>query len=159
MTDFLEVSSEEFKSEIELLQSLWKQPIRRSTKLIVPEVTFDLTDGCLNNESWLFKVPYAFRDQLDIKFEQRIKDKKPYMVWTQGPILNFRLGDTFNSADGLYALQVESVSPMEWDSNLREMSLGSVIFKKYSIDGAKHNLKETLNLNQMEFLDLLINGF
>jgi hypothetical protein len=158
MSDGLEIDSELLKTEQELLKSLWKHPIRRSTELIVPDITYDLNKGSLNNESWYFKVPYAFRDHLDIKYEQRIKDKMAHMVWTQGPILNFRLGDVFHSADGNYSLQVESASPMEWDSDLEEMIPGYVMFKKYTVEGSKHFLKETVNLNQMEFLDLLING-
>ena len=152
MTDFQPLS------EMELLQSMWKQPIRRVTELIVPRVTFDLMDGSLNNKSWFFRVPYAFRDALDIKYEQRIKEKMPYMLWTQGPLLSFSSGDTFKSADGLSALQIDEGTPMAWDTENGVMSLGSVLFKCFSIEDFRYSLKETKNLNQMDFLDLLING-
>ena len=62
--------------ELEYLKSLWSRKIKRKTKLIVPEVKYQNLKGSLNNENWKFKVPYAFREALDIKFEQRMKDKK-----------------------------------------------------------------------------------
>ena len=53
--------------ELDYLKSLWSCKIKRKTKLIVPEVTYKDLKGFLNNENWKFKVPYAFREALDIK--------------------------------------------------------------------------------------------
>ena len=79
--------------ELELLKSMWAHKVKRNTKLIVSEVTYDQGKGHLNNDHWHFQVPYAFLDALDLKYEQRMKNKKPYMVWTQGPLLRFKDGD------------------------------------------------------------------
>ena len=61
--------------ELELLKSMWAHKVKRNTKLIVSEVTYDQGKGHLNNDHWHFQVPYAFRDALDLKYEQRMKIK------------------------------------------------------------------------------------
>ena len=98
---------------IEHLESMWASKISRKTPTI-PEVSYDteLSVGSLNNDDWFFKVPYAFREALDLKFEERKKNKKGYMVWTQGPILSFKNGDFFTAKNGSTALQVQFADPM-----------------------------------------------
>ena len=44
---------------------------------------------------WAFILPKAFSSALDISLETRMKNKKPYDVWTQGENFSFKEGDTF----------------------------------------------------------------
>ncbi|WP_444891798.1 hypothetical protein ACJJIE_00095 (plasmid) [Microbulbifer sp. TRSA001] len=144
--------------EIKLLESMWKARSSRKTTLIVPEVKCDKLNRSLSNEHWAFHVPYAFRDALDIRYDQRIKDKKKYMVWTQGPILKFKEGDTLRSKDGKTSVQVNSANQMGWDTEKNEMYPGVVIYKKHNVvDGVYTKAGDYLTC-QMEFLKLLIYG-
>lgn len=144
---------------IEHLESMWASKISRKTPTI-PEVSYDteLSVGSLNNDDWFFKVPYAFREALDLKFEERKKNKKGYMVWTQGPILSFKNGDFFTAKNGSTALQVQFADPMGWDSTKNEMYLGSVVFKEFSVSGNKFTELNQHSSSQMEFLKILISG-
>lgn len=105
--------------ELQHLRSLWKKAnkietgkpyckVSRATTLIVLEVTYypKEMDGSLNNTNWAYGVPYAFRDALDMEFEQRKKNKKAYMIWTQGPLINFKEGDIIHSQCGKKSVQV-----------------------------------------------------
>ena len=140
---------------LEHLRSMWAEKTKRSTKLIVPSVTHGDPEGSLNNDSWAFKVPYAFRDALDIKYEERRRDKTPYMVWTQGPCLRFKEGDLVHSKDGSRVVQVRYASPMGWDVANNEMYQGSVDYVEY--DGSYTKIGQR-GCSQMEFLELLIRG-
>ena len=144
--------------EIDNLMSMWSQKVKRSTKLIIPEVTIKKLSGSLNNDNWVFEVPYAFREALDIKYEERRKDKKPYMVWTQGPIINFKHGDSLTSVKESVCLQVMHANQMGWDSVKREMYQGSVIYDKYEIMNKKYTKIGEGHCSQMEFLKILIYG-
>lgn len=141
------------------LESMWAPKAKRTDKTI-PMIKYntELNIGFLSNDDWFFKVPYAFREALDLKFEERKRNKKSYMVWTQGPILRFKDGDTFYSKNESLALQVQFANPMGWDSSLNEMYLGSVIFKEFKVEG--NNLIEIkqYSCNQMNFLNFLVNG-
>lgn len=143
-------------NDIEHLKSLWAQKIKRSTTLIVPGVTYENNAGSLNNQKWFFVVGYAFRDALDIKYEQRMKNKKPYMVWTQGPIISFKEGDVFHSANSKVILQIKFANPMGWDSTINDMYLGSVTYLEHH---QEINLEQSDKMcNQMQFLELLMYG-
>lgn len=148
---------------LKYLKSMW--PIDGKTKIkrelaALPSVYYNsvLNQGTLNNENWYFSVPYAFRDALDIKYEQRVKDKKAYMVWTQGPILKFKMGDNFPAKNNNVTLQVQFGDQMGWDRDKNEMYLGSVVFDLFELVNKKHIHKQRYQCNQMEFLELLING-
>jgi len=135
---------------------MWASKIKRKTNLIVPKVSYQGMNGSLNNENWSFKVTYAFRDALDIKYEQRTKDRKPYMLWTQGPILNFKEGDLIISQNCDKSVQVTFASPMGWDSAKNEMYEGSVTYDQYSVKNGEYiKLGEYIS-TQMNFLQLLI---
>lgn len=144
-------------NELEHLRSMWTATSKRVTKLIV-DLTYDGNQGSLNNDSWVFNVPYAFRDALDIKYEQRMKKLEPYWVWTQGPLLNFVKGDLINSKDGLLAVQVESASQMEWNYSKDEMFQGSVVYSEYSVTSGRYVKLKEHTCTQMQFLQLLIHG-
>lgn len=113
--------------ELEHLRAMWATKVKREIKLIVPEVTHTGQDNSLNNDFWIFKVPFAFRNALDIKYEERKKEKKPYMVWTQGPLLNFKEADLIHSHCGSRAVQVQFATPVSWDSEKDEMYQGRVV--------------------------------
>ncbi len=144
---------------VEHLESMWASKISRKTPTI-PEVSYDteLSIGSLNNDDWFFKVPYAFREALDLTFEERKKNKKGYMVWTQGPILSFKNGDSFTAKTGEKALQIQFANPMGWDPVKNEMYHGSVVFKEFTVNGNQFTELDQHNCSQMEFLKVLING-
>ena len=144
---------------LEHFESMWAPKIKR--KLVtVPTVSYsaELRIGSLNNEDWHFKVPYAFREALDLKYEKRMKDKKTYMTWTQGPILKFKNGDSFISKYYKTAIQVQFSSPMGWDSTKNEMYQGSIVFDQFSINDHKYTKLKRYSCSQMEFLKILVNG-
>ena len=145
-------------NELEHLRSMWAAKIRRTTQLIVPQVTYDGREGSLNNDSWVFKVHFSFRSALDIKFEERKKDKKPYMVWTQGPLLSFKEGDLVHSKDGFRAVQIQSARQMGWDPEKEEMYQGSVDYSDYALSGSSFSKLNEHSCTQMQFLQLLIFG-
>ncbi|KAB7694367.1 hypothetical protein [Plesiomonas shigelloides] len=145
-------------NEINLLRSMWKDRTKRSTQLIVKGITFNGETGSLNNTHWKYEVGYSFRDALDLKYEQRMKNKKPYMVWTQGPIVCFKEGDVINSTCKTKALQVKFSDRMGWDTTKNEMYEGSVTYTEYSIENNSLTLLRENRCTQMEFLELLIYG-
>jgi hypothetical protein len=153
-------------NELEIIKSLWpKMGIdgkmikkNRETSLIVPEITYFGQDGSLNNDSWAFKVTYAFRDALDIKYEERKTKKESYMIWTQGPLLRFKEGDILHSRDGRRAVQVLSAKKMEWDSDKEEIYQGLVVYFEYELSANSFTKVKDRACTQMQFLQLLIDG-
>lgn len=143
--------------EYKLLTRMWKPRIRRSTNLIVPKVTHLNRKESLHNEHWAFHVPYAFRSALDIRYDERKKDKKPYMVWTQGPCLRFKAGDMLVPRSGNFSYQVQEAEDMSWDDVKGEMYLGVVTFAHFGSKGIDRRFPLT-TCNQMDFLGLLIYG-
>lgn len=143
---------------LEHIRSMWGAKVKRSTKLIVPSVTHDGSEGSLNNELWAFRVSYVFRDALDIKYEERRKDKTPYMVWTQGPILRFKEGDLIYANDNCRAVQVRFASPMGWDAQKEEMYQGSVAYSEYVVSSGNFSKLKEHECTQMQFLELLMLG-
>ena len=144
--------------ELDHLKSMWSHKIKRKTDLIVSNITYSGTSGSLNNEGWSYKVPYAFRDALDIKYEQRMKDKKPYMVWTQGPILSFKDGDVLTDIDNKKAVQVLFANRMGWDTTNDKMYEGNVVYDTFKITNGQYIKGEQKTCSQMQFLSLLIYG-
>lgn len=145
-------------NELEHLRSMWKPKVKRKTDLIISQVTHSGLEGSLNNSSWVFSVGYAFRGALDIKYEQRKKDKKAYMVWTQGPLLSFKEGDLIHSQNKLRALQVRIAKPISWDIEKKEMYQGYLVFDEFKFNnGAVFETKQ-YTCSQMQFLEILIHG-
>lgn len=145
-------------NKLDHLKSMWGPKAKRKTDLIVPQVTYEDGQGSLNNDLWAFNVTYAFRDALDIKYEERKKNKKPYMVWTQGPILSFKEGDVIHSKDGKRSVQVRFANQMGWDANKEEMYPGSVVYSEYAVSGNSLSKAGEHTCTQMQFLQLLISG-
>lgn len=146
------------KKEFELLRSMWKKSAERSKELIVPKVTAEGITGSLHNDFWAYKVGYGFRTALSISYDQRFKNKKPYMVWTQGANIHFKDGDFIESRCGLKSVQIQSASVAEWDKEKEEMNLGSVVYDSYKKSGTGWKKLASHKHNQMEFLALLISG-
>lgn len=142
--------------ELEHLRSMWTPPVRRSRNLFVP-IKDDGT-GIILNQHWAFEVPFAFREALDIRYEQQQVDKQAVWMWTQGPFISFRLGDSFASRDGKRYLQVELASPMNWNSVSEEMNLGAIVAAEYRVAGGKYSKHRSIQCSQMDFLELLISG-
>ena len=138
--------------EIKQLKSMWTAKVKRSESLIVPKVSL----GSLSNDSWAFNVPYAFRDALDIKYEQRMKEKKPYMIWTQGPLINFNEGDTFTARNNKSAMQIIFATGMGWDTATNTMYPGSVVLDEFEINERKYTKIKQRTCSQMELLEMLI---
>lgn len=143
--------------EITRLRNMWAKAqankshnfkVKRLLTLIVPAVTFADNLGCLNNDHWAYRVPYAFRDALDIKYMKTSKG----MAWTQGCFLNFLTGDLFESSIGKPALQVLSATPMAWNKEQGAMYEGSVTYWHF------HERGSAMTLSQLYFLGLLITG-
>lgn len=147
---------------IQFLKSMWptkeKSKVQRATALIIPIESLLLGEGNINHSNWSFVIPYAFRDALDVKYEKRMKEKKPYYIWTQGPILSFKEGDTLLSKLGSRAVQVKFASAMGWDPDKNEMYRGSVVYETYDVDGHNYKKINRKECNQMEFLQVLIHG-
>lgn len=151
--------------QIKLLKSLWKKRTKRSSKLIVPTVTSSTPtlSGSLNTDDWAFDVHFAFRDALDISYDERTetKDKKivrRYMLWTQGPIIHFKEGDLIHSMDGKTCVQVKLSNPMGWDQSKDEMYQGIVTFDIFEKSEGKIVPKDSRSTTQMDFLKILISG-
>lgn len=145
--------------ETEPLKSMWNEQVSRSTKLIVGEVIYNNNAGSFNNKHWNYDVSYASRDALDIKYEKRTKGKADYYVWTQGPLINFQVGDLFISKINKTAVQVIQASPMGWSKERGKMYEGSIAYEEFYIDNSGRYTKKGLHTcSQMGFLILLIYG-
>lgn len=158
-------------AEAQHLDTLWKLATNgetgeryyradKSVKLIVSEVSYDQEqqNGNLNNEHWAFCVGYAFRDALGLSYDQRKKDKKPYMIWTQNPYIYFKEGDLLTSKCGNYNLQVKMSNAVRRVKESNSIDYGLVdflIFKK-SEGGYRYHAIKTMT--QYEFLQTLIYG-
>lgn len=110
----------------------------------------------MNNEHWDYQVSYAFRDSLDISYSERVKNKKPYFIWTQGPFICFNEGDTFYSDKGLRPIQVQSSMPMQWDDQKSIMILGEVVYAFFEDVSFAALDFPSIKVNQMTFLGVLM---
>jgi hypothetical protein len=146
-----------------LLHGLWPSPnlesktIKRGTELIAGYLD---ENNKFSNDHWGFNVGYCFRDSLDIRLDTRLKDKKPYSVWTQGAIIKFKEGDLIFSKCKTYALSVTFGNRMGWDDDTNSMFEGSVNFMVARMHDEKRFIKYLgqTTMTQMEFLKLLIDG-
>ncbi|EOE6052908.1 TPA: hypothetical protein ACYHOP_000239 [Vibrio cholerae] len=132
---------------------------RQDKTLIIPKVSYDkeTMKGSLNNEEWAFHVGYCFRDALDLQYLKRKRDKKNVYLWTQGPIISFKEGDMLVKKTGDIALQVKNALPMGWSEEQNEMYYGFVFYREFDI--ASNTYKGEKLVSQLEFLEILINGY
>lgn len=110
------------------------------------------------SERWAFDVGYAFREALDIRFLPRMENKVQVYRWTQGPYLSFSTGDQLHSKDGQTTLMVTSAASMVWDKKKRRMKPGEVNFQVIRDTGDQHEVIDSMSLDQMHFLKMLIMG-
>ena len=144
-------------NEITLLKSMWGQKARRKVDLISP---ISVINGktLFDNSHWHYNVHFSFREAIDIRLEERKNDKKPYLVWTQGPIISFKEGDLIHSNDGCRSVQVKYALPMGWDGSKGEMYEGVVTYSLFeNSEGEIHQIGQE-SCSQMRFLELLITG-
>lgn len=169
------------------LKSLWNKPLskiikgeevityptKRSTHLIVPEMSWDQHSGTgsLNNDNWAYNVHYAFRSALDLTYDTRRKIKRfknkttgkderksvPYQLWTQGYKIDFKEGDLLHSNKGFPSIQVQKAKPIEWDDNEKTIDLGIIEYELFD-DVKFGHIGNIKTINQMEFLAILIFG-
>lgn len=146
------------------------QPAKRRKRRL--ELIADFKDGFAAD--WAFAVPKAFRDQLDIRLTERVKDKKSNWVWTQGNLFAFDVGHVFYDTPLAYhlswndalqvlrvALQVQFANPMGYDKQEPDgLYKGAIWFKVYQPNENATALIEvdSLTCNQVEFVQLLKSG-
>ncbi|MEC8081086.1 MAG: hypothetical protein VX148_06365, partial [Pseudomonadota bacterium] len=169
------------KGPVKHLHGLWNQnadvsKAQRSSELIIgavlrsSETTFQFT------HSWAFDAKYAFRDALGLKYETRTASAlKPYLLtsehdplclshsfsmWTQGPVLDFKQGDSFSCRyDKTLSIQVQYSDTMGWDPTQDKLHEGVVNFNVYRRTDSGHTYLESKRVcSQYEFLNILING-
>ncbi len=126
--------------------------IEKQLELIAP-VIYENNQPKFNTEHWAYVVPFAFREALDICYDKRQKDNQFYLVWTQGCLLNFSIGDMFQSNRGEPQLQIQKADPMVWDAVNGSMNEGSVTFEHFFDKSIPPR-----TVTQMEFLGILIEG-
>ncbi|MCW3171403.1 hypothetical protein [Shewanella subflava] len=140
--------------EIDLIQKIGSK--RRATRSV--DLIAKIKMDHLDTNHWVYPIGYGFRDAIDIRYDERVKDKKKYMVWTQGPIISFKEGDFICSGCKCFALQVEFAQPMGWNVEKDLMYLGNVVFKFFKQKAGKFALYSKYECDQVGFLALLING-
>lgn len=80
------------------------------------------------------------------------------MVWTQGPLINFKKGDWIPSRCGTKSVQVDFSTGMGWDPSTLQMYNGVVNFDRFVKKDGSWVKVSSESLDQMEFLEVLIMG-
>jgi hypothetical protein len=115
---------------------------RRQTNLIANFVR-GYADG------WFMAVKECYRNELDIKYTERKKNKQSFYEWTQGPYYSFAEGDLFYNASAeayekgkkwgqaikaiTIACKLNSATPTILDKN-KNLVEGTVNFTIYKPD-------------------------
>ena len=137
---------------------------KRTLKLIA-----DFEDGYA--KGWYFAVGEYFKDQLDIKYTQRVEKTKTYMCWTQGRLFSF--------AEGHMIYDTASVN-VKWSEALKRFNVlcsviratpdiineqkrfisGQVDFEllRPNSSGTRLESVDSYHANQKEFVDFLKTG-
>jgi hypothetical protein len=137
---------------------------KRTTHLIA-----DFVDGYA--EGWFMAVKDCYRNQLDIKFTERKKNKKSSFEWTQGPYFSFAEGHLFYDTPKAYkkweqalkvikkACEITSATPTILDRN-KNLVEGTVTFTLYKPDKKSNSLiaVKEYKLSQKEFVNFLKTG-
>ncbi len=133
----------------------------------------DLIANFINGyaDGWHMAVKECFRNELDIKYTERKKDKQSYFEWTQGPYYSFAKGHLFydnaagyekwDKALGIINICCKIISAiptaLNKDKNIVE---GTVVFTLYQSD-KKHKILQAVKdyeLSQTEFVKFLRTG-
>jgi hypothetical protein len=140
---------------------------KRETNLIA-----DFINGYANG--WFMAVKECYRNELDIKYSERKKDKQSFFEWTQGPYLSFAEGHLFYDTPKAYekgkkwgqaikaikiACKITSAKPTILDKN-KNLVEGTVNFAIYKPDKECESLiaVRDYKVSQREFVDFLKTG-
>lgn len=123
-------------------------------------------------KGWDMAVKECYRNELDIKYTERKKNKQSFWEWTQGPYFSFAEGHLFYDTPKAYggrweqaikvikiACQITSATPTILDRNTKLIE-GIVNFTIYKPDEKLTFLKAVKNykLSQKEFVNFLKTG-
>jgi hypothetical protein len=122
-------------------------------------------------EGWFMAVKECYRNELDIKYSERKKDKQSYSEWTQGPYFSFAEGHLFYDTPKAYekweqalkvikkACKITSATPTILDRN-KNIVEGTVTFMLYEPDKKSNSLitVKEYKLSQKEFVNFLKTG-
>jgi hypothetical protein len=122
-------------------------------------------------KGWYMAVKECYRNELDIKYTERKKNKQSFWEWTQGPYFSFSEGHLFYNTPKAYkkwaeaikdikiACQITSATPTILDRN-KNLIEGMVEFTIYEPDKKFASLKAAKNnkLSQKEFVNFLKTG-
>lgn len=137
---------------------------KRETRLIA-EFVNGYADG------WFMAVKECYRNELDIKYSERKKDKQTFFEWTQGPYFSFAEGHLFYDTPKAYkkwgqalkvikkACIITSATPTILDRN-KNLVEGTVNFTMYKPDKKATSLIaiRDYKVSQREFVDFLKTG-
>ncbi len=122
-------------------------------------------------DGWFMAVKECYRNQLDIKFTERKKNKQSFLEWTQGPYFSFAEGHLFYDTPKAYrkwgqalkaikiACKITSATPTILDKN-KNLVEGMVNFTIYKPDKESTSLiaVKEYKLSQREFVNFLKTG-
>lgn len=126
-------------------------------------------DGYANG--WHMAVKECFRNELDIKYTERKKNKQSFFEWTQGPYYSFAEGHLFYDTPKGYGkwekalkaikmcCKIDAATPTVLDKN-KKLVEGTVVFTIYKPSEKLTSLKAAGNykLSQTEFVNFLKTG-
>ena len=137
---------------------------KRSTDLIV-----NFVDGFA--EGWCFAVGDFFKNELDIKYTQRLVNGKKVMQWTQGPYYAFAEGHIIYDTPKAYLAwnqalehinlicEVVRAEPNIFDEN-NVFRNGTVMFNLSKPNASKTDIEDigAYHLSQDDFVEFLKSG-
>jgi hypothetical protein len=125
-------------------------------------------------EGWFMAVKKCYRNELDIKYSERKKDKQSFFEWTQGPYFCFAEGHLFYDTPKPYkkgkkwgqaikaikiACKITSATPTILDKN-KNLVEGTVNFTIYKPNKEFSSLiaVQDYKLSQIKFVNFLKTG-
>ena len=140
------------------------EPGRRHTNLVAA-----FLDGYANG--WHMAVKECYRNELDIKYTERKKNKQSFFEWTQGPYYSFAEGHIFFDTPIGYekwgkalraikiCCKIDSATPTVLDKN-KKLIEGTVALTIYKPSEKLTSMKVSGNfkLSQVEFVNFLKTG-
>jgi len=125
-------------------------------------------------DGWFMAVKECYRNELDIEYSERKKDKESFFEWTQGPYFSFAEGHLFYDTPKAYekgkkwgqaikaikiACKITSATPTILDKN-KNLVQGMVNFTIYKPDQKCASLiaVQDYGLSQEEFVNFLKTG-
>jgi len=120
---------------------------------------------------WHMAVKECYRNELDIKYTERKKNKQSFFEWTQGPYYSFAEGHIFYDTPIGYekwgkaltaikiCCKIDTATPTVLDKN-KKLIEGTVVFTIFKPDEKLTSLEAAGNykLSQTEFVNFLKTG-